>query len=41
MLINGQGGAIMYGWAKFVLFVLPTLIVLVSIAIYYISGNRR
>lgn len=30
----------MFGWAKFVLFALPTLIVLASIAIYYITGKE-
>ena len=31
----------MYGWAKFVLLVLPVLIVLASVVIYYISAPAK
>ncbi len=30
----------MYGWAKFVLLVLPALIVLASVAVYYATAPR-
>ena len=39
-LIDDGGVGRMYGWAKFVLLVLPVLIILASVAVYYITAPK-
>ncbi|WP_256381349.1 hypothetical protein [Thermococcus barophilus] len=36
-----DGGKWVYGWAKFVLLVLPTMIVLASVVVYYIAAPKE